>query len=31
MMSIPNFYKRTAWPHQTASALTSKNHELGNK
>jgi len=31
MMSIPNFCKRTAWTHKTASALTSKSHELGNK
>jgi len=30
MISIPNFYKRTALPHKMASALTSKSHELGN-
>jgi len=31
MISIPNFYRRTAWAHKTASALTSKSHELGKK
>jgi len=31
MISIPNFYKHTAWPHKTPSALTSTSYELGKK
>jgi len=31
MISIPNFDKRTAWSHISASAVTSKSHELGNE